>query len=102
LPDPNTFDGDICIRRRGASAEEPVASTTARLTRGTGVLDLATAIRERPPHPAAGALGLHVLAPKVALRGALAHRALVPAESPTGWAVPLPGDWDPIAATSTR
>jgi predicted dehydrogenase len=101
LPDPNRFDGDVCIRRRGSSAEEPVASTTARSTRGTGVLEMARAIRAGRPHRADGALAFHVLDAMVAIRRSIAEAAFVPVESSVGRAEPLPDDWDPAAATLT-
>ncbi len=102
LPDPNTFDGDVCIRRRGASAEEPLASTTARSTRGTGVLDMARAIREGRPHRADGALGFHVLDTMVAVRRSIAEGAFVVVDSSAVPAEPLPDDWDPTAPTLAR
>jgi predicted dehydrogenase len=102
LPDPNEFGGDVCIRRRGASAEEPLASTTARSTRGTGVLEMARAIREGRPHRADGALGFHVLDAMVAVRRSIADGAFVPIESSVAPAEPLPDGWDPTASTLAR
>ncbi len=63
VPDPNGFGGDIEIRRVG----EPEWSVSAydrpyrENARGIGVLDMALALKERRPHRASGALGLHVL-----------------------------------------
>ena len=45
FPDPNYFDGKIAVRKRGAEDWETVATTTALSSRGTGVLDMARAIR---------------------------------------------------------
>ncbi|MGO4429528.1 gfo/Idh/MocA family oxidoreductase, partial [Streptomyces sp. MCAF7] len=61
LPDPNRFDGEIKIRRRRSQSWETLATTTARSERGTGVLEMARAIREGRPHRATGVLALHVL-----------------------------------------
>jgi predicted dehydrogenase len=99
LPDPNTFGGDICIRRPGSQTEELVAATTARTTRGTGVLEMARAIREGRPHRADGALGFHVLDVMTALRRSVDEPALVAIESSVGRAERRPADWDPAAAT---
>jgi predicted dehydrogenase len=52
FPDPNYFDGDVAIRRRGGEKWEKVATTTAKSSRGTGVLDMARALREGRPHTA--------------------------------------------------
>jgi predicted dehydrogenase len=99
LPDPNRFDGDVCIRRRGASAEEPLASTSAQSTRGTRVLEMARAIREDRPHRGDGALGFHVLDAMTAVRRSIDAGDFVPVESSVAPADPLPDGWDPRAAT---
>jgi predicted dehydrogenase len=103
LPDPNGFDGAVEIRRRGSSAQETatetVARTVAQSTRGTGVLDLARAIRAGRPHRADGALAYHVLDAMVAIGESAETGAFVAVESTVGRAEPLPEDWDPLAAT---
>jgi predicted dehydrogenase len=99
LPDPNTFGGTVCVRRRGSQSEEPVATTRPRSTRGTGVLEMARAIRAGRPHRADGALGFHVLDAMVAIRRSVDEGAFVPVESRVERADPLPDDWDPGAAT---
>jgi predicted dehydrogenase len=99
VPDPNTFGGDVCVRRRGADAADLVAATTGRSTRGTGVLELARAIREGRPHRADGALGLHVLDAMVAIRDSASSGSFVTVSSRAPRAAPLPDDWDPAART---
>jgi predicted dehydrogenase len=99
LPDPNEFDGDVAIRRRGSSATETVARTQAVATRGTGVLEMARAIRENRPHRADGALAYHVLDVMAAIGEAAETGAFVPIESTVAVADLLPDDWDPLAAT---
>jgi predicted dehydrogenase len=99
LPDPNTFDGEIGIRRAGTKASETAARTTAASTRGTGVLELARAIREDRPHRADGALAFHVLDVMTAIHEAAASGAVVPVASTVAIPPPLPDDWDPMART---
>jgi predicted dehydrogenase len=99
LPDPNEFDGDVGIRRPGSAATETLARTEARATRGTGVLDMARAIREDRPHRADGALAYHVLDVMVAIGEAAESGSFVPIESTVTVAELLPADWDPAAAT---
>jgi predicted dehydrogenase len=99
LPDPNEFDGDVGIRRRGSAVTEVLARTEARATRGTGVLDMARAIRADRPHRADGALAYHVLDVMVAIGEAADSGAFVPVESTVGVAELLPDDWDPHVAT---
>lgn len=99
LPDPNVFDGDVQVRRRGSTTTELMARTEARSTRGTGVLDLARAIREDRPHRADGALAYHVLDVMVAIGESAGSGEFVAVESTVAPAQPLPEDWDPLAAT---
>jgi predicted dehydrogenase len=62
VPDPNRFDGEVLLWRRGGTAWTPVAHThRTDIGRGTGVADLATAIRTGRPHRAHGALAAHVV-----------------------------------------
>ena len=98
-PDPNEFDGEISIRRGGAPAAGPVASTTARSSRGTGVLEMARAIRSGRPHRADGALAFHVLDTMQAIAEAIDQRSFVEVASRVAPAEPLPADWDPFAQT---
>ncbi len=99
LPDPNGFDGEIRIRRAGAAATEMVATTKATSTRGTGVLDMARAIRAGRPHRADGALAFHVLDVMSAISEAAAADSVVFVESTVRVPSPLPDDWDPTEAT---
>jgi predicted dehydrogenase len=98
-PDPNRFDGEVSIRRGGAPAGEPVASTTTRSSRGTGVLEMARAIRAGRPHRADGALAYHVLDTMQAIAEATDERTFVEVRSRVAPAEPLPVDWDPFAQT---
>jgi predicted dehydrogenase len=99
FPDPNYFDGKIAIRRRDAEEWETVATTTASSSRGTGVLDMARAIREGRPHRAQGALGYHVLDTMIAIAESVESRAFVEVGSSVDKPPLLPEDWDPLAST---
>lgn len=99
LPDPNTFDGDVQIRRRGSEEWEVLASTTALSTRGTGVLEMARAIRAGRPHRVQGALAHHVVDVMESIAESAQSGAFVPVSSTVEAAAPLPDDWDPTAAT---
>jgi predicted dehydrogenase len=99
LPDPNNFDGEIEVRRLGSTTTETVARTKAVSTRGTGVLDMARAIREGRPHRADGALAFHVLDVMVAIGESATAGAFVAVESSVEIPARLPDDWDPLAAT---
>jgi predicted dehydrogenase len=99
VPDPNTFDGEILVRRADDAAATVYAATRARSTRGTGVLDLARAIREGRPHRASGALALHVLDAMAAILESAAMGAFVAVAAGPDRAEALPADWDPAAPT---
>jgi predicted dehydrogenase len=99
FPDPNYFEGKIAIRRRGAEEWETVTTTTASSSRGTGVLDMARAIREGRPHRAQGALAYHVLDTMIAIAESVESRAFVEVDSSVDKPPLLPEDWDPLAAT---
>jgi predicted dehydrogenase len=99
LPDPNRFDGDIRIRRRGSEDWEVAASTEASAERGTGVLDLARAIRENRPHRATGALAFHVVDVMASISESIETGAFVEVTSTVEVPAVLPDDWDAHAAT---
>ncbi|ABU60421.1 Gfo/Idh/MocA family protein [Roseiflexus castenholzii] len=63
VPDPNTFDGPVLLRRAGARewSSIPLSHGFTRNSRGIGVADMATAIRTDRPHRASGELAYHVL-----------------------------------------
>lgn len=99
FPDPNRFDGQIGVQ--GPNDEEvTVAAEVAELSsRGTGVLDLARAVRSGRAHRAEGALAYHVLETMTAINEAVVTGAYVAVQSTIAPAEPLPADWDPHAAT---
>jgi predicted dehydrogenase len=63
VPDPNTFDGPVILRRRDDEEwrEIPLTHPHTENSRGLGVADMARAIQEDRPHRASGALAYHVL-----------------------------------------
>ena len=89
----------IAIRRRDSENWETVATTTAVSSRGTGVLDMARALREGRPHRAQGALGYHVLDTMIAIAESVESRAFVDVGSSVDKPPLLPDDWDPMAKT---
>ncbi len=99
FPDPNMFDGDIKIRKRGDDDWQTVETTTALSSRGTGVLDMARAIRTDRPHRANGALAYHVLDTMLAIAESVDARQFVTVDSTIEIPAPLPDDWDPKAST---
>ncbi|QYM78094.1 Gfo/Idh/MocA family oxidoreductase [Horticoccus luteus] len=62
VPDPNTFGGPVRVRKAGEKefVEMPLTHSVER-ARGTGVADMAYAIRAGRPHRASGELAHHVV-----------------------------------------
>jgi predicted dehydrogenase len=63
VPDPNTFGGPVRIRlaKDNEWRDVPLSHGFAENSRGLGVADMASAIREGRPHRASGELAYHVL-----------------------------------------
>ena len=101
VPDPNTFSGEIVLHRTGA---EPVTipPVAAVITRGTGVLELARALRAGRPERASGELGGHVLDVMISTIEAADRGSPVQVASAVEVAPALPEGWDPSARTLTR
>ena len=98
MPDPNTFGGDLFICRRDGEWRT-LESTQAVSSRGTGVLDMARALRGNRPHRASGVLAAHVLDIMLATVEAAEQHQVVTVESSVDPAELLPDHWDPWAAT---
>ncbi|WP_350280568.1 Gfo/Idh/MocA family oxidoreductase [Kribbella sp. HUAS MG21] len=99
VPDPNAFDGAIKIRRRGAEDWETVAETKAVAQRGTGVLEMARAIRADRPHRATGSLAFHIVDVMASITDSIDTGQFVDVKSTVEVAPILPDDWDVTAAT---
>ena len=94
------FDGDIQVRAHGRGGVGDGGEDDGRSSsRGTGVLDMARAIREDRPHRATGALAYHVLDVMVSIAESGRRGEFVQVESTVEPAPLLPTDWDPKAAT---
>ncbi|MHA7240335.1 Gfo/Idh/MocA family protein [Arthrobacter sp. TMS1-12-1] len=101
FPDPNTFTGELVLTRRGRDEPEVIPAVGATATRGSGVLEMARALREGRPHRAQGEMAYHVLDAMVSIAESIATGGFVPLSSTATAAEPLPEDWDPYAATLT-
>ncbi|SDE06439.1 Gfo/Idh/MocA family protein [Auraticoccus monumenti] len=99
VPDPNTFEGQLVIHRPGLEEPETVASTGSTFTRGTGVVELARAVRAGRPERASGALAYHVLDVMQATIEAGTSGRAVEVASRFEVVEPLTEDWDPSEAT---
>lgn len=98
VPDPNTFTGDVGVHRldEEMTAVAPVGAST---TRGTGVLELARAIRAGVPERASGELALHVLDAMVSTTRAATEGVAVDLTTTVDVVPAVAEDWDPTAST---
>jgi predicted dehydrogenase len=99
LPDPNRFDGATTLYRRGGDEPETLTESGSAAGRGTGVVDLARAIRAGVPERASGELAAHVLDVMLSVTDAAETDAFVPIRSRVAQPEPLPEGWDPAQAT---
>jgi len=98
FPDPNTFDGELRLWSSGMPEPETIA-TTSLGGRGTGVVELARAIRADVPERASGQQARHVLDVMVSILEAAGTGQYVAVQSTMAPAESLPEGWDPRAAT---
>ena len=99
LPDPNNFDGDIRVFRRGGEDWTTIPAEGPSNGRGMGVLDLARSLRAGVPHRAPGELAYHVLDAMVAIGESVDSGEFVAVESTAPVSAPLPADWNPTEAS---
>ncbi len=99
FPDPNTFDGAVAIQHPTDDVPRVAAEPPALSSRGTGVLEMARAIRADRPHRARGDLAFHVLEIMTRIGQAVTTTAYAPITSTVRRAALLPPDWDPGART---
>ncbi|MEO7720350.1 MAG: Gfo/Idh/MocA family oxidoreductase [Pseudolysinimonas sp.] len=99
LPDPNTFDGPTALWRAGSTEPEMLEAEGAAFGRGTGVVELARAIRAGEPERASGRLAAHVLDILLGVRDAAASGMPVEITSDAPATQPLPVEWSPEVAT---
>ncbi len=98
FPDPNNFDGDLLLWGEESEEAETIP-TTAIASRGTGVVDLARAIRGGVPERASGEQAFHVVDILVSILEAAETGQWVEVASTVALAESLPEDWDPRTAT---
>jgi predicted dehydrogenase len=98
LPSPSKFGGDLRLRPRDATGWTALPVTGSAATRGTGVLDMARAIRSGEPQRAPADLALHVLETMLAVERSAATGAFEPVSSSFTPPELLPPTWDPCAA----
>jgi predicted dehydrogenase len=97
VPDPNTFVGELIVH--SADDIEALPATGSTSSRGTGVVELARAIRAGVPERASGEQAYHVLDIMVSTIEAGLSGQPVVVDSTVTVAPALPEDWDPRAAT---
>lgn len=101
VPDPNMFDGDLIVHRGGDDIET-IASAGATTSRGTGVAELAQAIREGRPERASGEQAFHVLDIMVSTIESAESGQPVAIESTLERQPALPEGWDPRQAVISQ
>nr|WP_042179720.1 Gfo/Idh/MocA family oxidoreductase [Kibdelosporangium sp. MJ126-NF4]CEL13992.1 NADH-dependent dehydrogenase [Kibdelosporangium sp. MJ126-NF4]CTQ88360.1 NADH-dependent dehydrogenase [Kibdelosporangium sp. MJ126-NF4] len=99
LPDPNYFEGPTTLHLPGREQPQEVEAQGHTATRGTGVLELARAIRTGVPERASGALAYHVLDTMLAIDESISSGRTVVVESSADIPPALPVDWDPYERT---
>jgi predicted dehydrogenase len=100
FPDPNTFVGDSLIFDDSAGREgRAVPAVGSKSTRGTGVAEMAQAIRAGRPERATGAQAFHVLDIMVSITESASRGETVTVESSFEKAPVVPVGWDPTVAS---
>ena len=98
LPDPNMFNGENkLLKGRLDVTEVPLSGTT--YGRGTGVLEMAQAIRENREVRIPGELAFHVLDIMLSIQEAMDKKSWIDVKSSLPKINPLPVEWDPMIAT---
>lgn len=98
LPDPNNFDGETVLWRGSKESESFEAEGTS-LGRGTGVVELAQAIRAGRTERASGELAFHVVDVMVSIVESAERDESVLVQSSVVLPPALPSEWDPRVAT---
>jgi predicted dehydrogenase len=98
FPDPNTFDGESVVFD-GTDDGREVPAVGSKSTRGTGVAEMAKAIRAGRPERASGPQAYHVLDIMVSITESASRGETVTVESSFEKAAAVPDGWDPTVAT---
>lgn len=99
FPDPNNFDGDTELYALGSEEPETIPAVGSTYSRGTGVVDLARALRAGEENRVPGALAFHALDVMVSIAEAAERGETVLVESTVAPSPTLPEGWDPAAST---
>ena len=99
LPDPNMFEGDSTLWQYGSETPTTIPAVGSVYGRGSGVLDLARAIRSGGEERASGAVAAHVLDVLLAISQAAEQGAPVDVDSTIEKPVPVDESWNPAEAT---
>ena len=99
LPDPNMFDGDSALWRFGEDTPRTLHAVGSHHGRGSGVLDLARALRGGQQETASGELAVHVLDTLLAIADAAEQGRPIDVTSSVARPQPLPEGWDPSQTT---
>jgi predicted dehydrogenase len=99
LPDPNTFTGDSLLFDAQHPDGEVYPATGATSSRGTGVLELARAVRSGTAERARGEQAFHVLDIMSAIAESAVSGEALAVESTFSVPPPLPAAWDPTQST---
>jgi len=98
FPDPNYFVGSSKLWRNGGEPTE-VEAVGSTFGRGSGVLDLARAIRTESDERASGELAFHVIDLMTSITEAAESGSAVELQSTAAKPEPLAEDWDPSSRT---
>jgi predicted dehydrogenase len=98
LADPNMFVGDLVLHKADGT-EETIETTGEKAARGTGVVELARAIRAGVPERASGEQAFHALDVMVSTIEAAKRGEWVEVESTFVPTPALPENWSPATAT---
>jgi len=99
FPDPNNFGGDSVVFDGTDDDGRKVSAVGSKSTRGTGVAELAQAIRAGRPERATGAQAYHVLDILVSIAESAKRGETVTVESSFEKAPAVPEGWDPKVET---
>lgn len=98
MADPNMFVGELVLHKADGSSET-IPTTGEKAARGTGVVELARAIRAGVPERASGEQAYHALDVMVSTIEAAERGEWVEVESTFVPMPALPEDWSPAEAT---
>ncbi|MCU1476401.1 MAG: oxidoreductase [Subtercola sp.] len=98
FPDPNQFVGELSVYHPNVEPEI-VSAAGSSYSRGTGVVELARAIRAGRPERASGEQAYHVTDVLIAIAEAAEYGHPIDVASTVTIGDALPEDWDPSAST---